>query len=71
MALLPKINSLAELRMKADYDQRYRKLACVASSNLGGPSSTLDEAIRWLNVNAEETTEEGVVAEVNSCRSWL
>lgn len=70
--LVPEIRSLAELRKLAERDARYEWLACVASSNLGGPpNATPKQALRWLYLNADETSERGVVDEVNFCRDLI
>jgi hypothetical protein len=78
--LIPKISSLADLARKATTDSRYAELATFAATNLGGEprlfndaQKRLDHAMAWLRVNANETTEEGVVGEVNYVRdlvSW-
>lgn len=64
---LTKINSLADLAFKARQNPAYADLAISAAKNLGGMVSTLDQAMRWLNLNAMETDEDGVVDEVNFC----
>lgn len=68
--LLPKIKSLADLQQRAFADPQYLVLAIRAAQNLGGTNvETLDTAMRWLKINANETdSERGVVAEVNFCR---
>ncbi len=63
---LPKIRSLWDLQKP-----EYAELAKIASSNLGGPSDNLQQAIRWLEMNAAETDEQGVVDEVNHCIPML
>ena len=67
MKKLPKIKSLGELRRLAREDARYLALAVAAANNLGGnvKDGDLDGAMRWLNMNADETDEAGVVKEVN------
>ena len=63
--LIP-VQSLADLSRKAKADPRYLELAMDAARNLGGMPKDLDSAMRWLNINADETgDEDGVVAEVN------
>jgi len=69
--MIKKITNLAELRMKAQQDPRYAKLAMVAASNLGGNPKDLEGALRWLNLNAQETDERGVVGEVNFVRDLV
>lgn len=66
------ISSLGDLHRKALVDPSYLRLAFVAAENLGGaPMNTLDQAMRWLRINAQETTEDGVVDEINHCRDCL
>ena len=65
------VRSLAELRFKAGKDENYKKLAIMAAQNLGGTYTTLDEAMRWLETNATETDEEGVVEEINFVRDLV
>ena len=66
------ILSLAQLQSKAKTDPNYKLLAILAAENLGGsPGESLDEAMQWLNTNAQETDEEGVVEEINFCRSLV
>jgi hypothetical protein len=63
---MKKIHSLYELKIKAMEDEAYEKLAIDTAYNLGGSNiNDLNDAIRWLNINAMETSEEGVVEEVN------
>ena len=48
--------------------EKYQQLAIASAQNLGGASnSTVDRAIDWLKINAGETTEEGIVDEINFC----
>jgi hypothetical protein len=50
----------------------YKQLAITAAINLGGdPKDDLNKAMEWLNVNADETDEAGVVEEVNASREFL
>ncbi len=65
---LGKISSIGELHRLAKEDPRYEKLAMVASENLGHEAKDLDDAIKWLNTNANETDEKGVVGEINFVR---
>lgn len=69
--LIPKVTSLMDLRNKAKTDDRYLRLAIVAADNLGEKCSTLEQAMRWLNTNADETDEDGVVGEINFCRDLI
>jgi hypothetical protein len=70
--LIPKVRSLSQLRQLASTDDRYRRLALVAAANLGGtPTEDLNRAMSWLYTNANETTESGVVAEVNFVRDCI
>ncbi len=72
MKLAP-IQSIAQLRSKAFRDENYKRLALVSAENLGGdPNGNLNEAIRWLEVNASESEDElGVVEEINACRDMV
>lgn len=67
---MPKVRSLGELRSLAKQDRRYRILAIIAARNLGGDvkDDDLDGALRWLELNAAETSEKGVVDEANFVR---
>lgn len=56
---------------KAKTDPRYESLAIIAANNLGGNAKTLNEADRWLRINADETSEKGVIGEVNFCRNLV
>lgn len=72
--LIPKLKSLYDLRTRAKEDPRYEELAVRAAQNLGAGAHvvSLDGAMRWLNLNANETdSESGVVAEVNFCRDLI
>lgn len=86
--LLARVKSLGDLRQRALTEPRYLQLALTAASNLGGrmksglkhlddPSSTdyaiaLNDAMRWLATNANETgSERGVVEEVNFVRDLV
>lgn len=65
---IAKITCLNDLTNKAYGDPEYIKLAIKAANNMGANVVTLEAAIRWLNENAQETTEEDVVKEINICR---
>jgi hypothetical protein len=66
---LKAVKSLMDLRHRAGTEPAYVNLAIAAARNLGGSNITnLQAAMNWLNTNASETDEEGVVAEVNFCR---
>lgn len=74
MKLIPKVETLAELRSKAYTNPQYAKLLCVAASNLGGGPAVrtnLVAAYQWLCQNAAEAGESGVVDEVNYCRDLI
>jgi len=69
---LKKVHSLSELRQLAFQDENYKKLALAAADNLGGNSrGDLNRAMQWLNTNADETDEQGVIDEVNFCRDLV
>jgi hypothetical protein len=63
--------SIYELRMKAKKDEKYATLAIIAAANLGCHLPGFEEAIKWLNTEADWSTEEGVVAEINFCRDLV
>ncbi len=68
MKKLKRVASLAHLRVLARTEPRYARLAALASSNLGGPAEPLASALAWLDTNANEVGEPGVVDEVNFVR---
>mgnify|MGYP003349890384 CR=1 FL=1 len=66
------VQSLAQLKCKARKDPNYKRLALLAADNLGGDTGDdLEKALRWLDTNALETDEDGVVEEVNFCRDLV
>jgi hypothetical protein len=69
--LISKVVSIGDLRQRAAKDHRYLQLAMISASNLGVPPKNLDDAINWLNTNAMETDEDGVVGEINFCRDLV
>lgn len=69
--LVSKVVSIGDLRQRAAKDQRYLQLAMISARNLGGSPKNLDDAINWLNTNAMETDEDGVVGEINFCRDLV
>ena len=69
---LKKVTSINELRNLAEENLRYKELAMSSARNLGGENiDGLEAAIRWLYVNAHETSEKGVVGEINYCRDLV
>ena len=63
--LLP-VKSLGDLRQKAKVDERYAQLVIDSAANLGGDlGDSFEQALNWLEMNAMETSEEGVVEEIN------
>lgn len=68
---LKKIKTINELANLARTNKSYEQLAIVAASNLGGGNLSLKGAISWLNTNAMETDESGVVDEINFCRDLV
>ena len=68
---IQKVASIGDLFLRALTDERYANLALISASNLGGEGKTLSEARRWLELNASEGTEEGVVQEINHCRDLV
>ncbi len=75
MAKIKPIKSLANLRefcYHGDHMIEHRKLAGIAARNLGGKDdSSVEDNLRWLNTNAAETSEEGVLDEVNFCLDMI
>lgn len=74
--MMTPVRSLMQLETLARKDPRYRRLAILGASNLGGPPSEKDDlegAMRWLRVNASdpEASEDGVIDEVNFCRDLV
>ena len=67
MPKLKKVKSLGELACLAKTDTRYADLAIRSAANLGKTVADVAGAMRWLNINADETDEDGVIAEVNFC----
>lgn len=68
MSKLNKINSLSELRRLSKTNDLYKKLLLISASNLGSNhGGDADKAYRCLEINAMETSEEGVIEEVNFC----
>jgi hypothetical protein len=69
MAKVHKIDSIADLNNKCfppeDWSAGYRALAMASARNLGGTPKDWKEGIQWLITTACETTEEGVVDEIN------
>ncbi len=69
------IHSLADLQARCSGDRDpaikqsadYQRLAISAAKNLGGYAKTWQEALKWLTICANDTTEEGVVQEINFC----
>lgn len=70
-ALIAPIRSLNELYNKARTDEKYKQLLLISSSNLGGTAQDINGAFNWLQTNAMETDEQGVIEEVNFCRDLV
>lgn len=74
--MIRKVTSLGELRRLSRNDVRYNHLLRCGASNLGGPpykptdpiELDADAAYEFLKMTAMETSEEGVMDEVNFCR---
>lgn len=62
---LQKVSSLAELERKAKRDEAYEEVAINSANNIGGYARTLQEAMHWLRLSAMETSEAGVLDEIN------
>lgn len=72
--LLPKVKTLGELGRRAREDARYAELAKSAARNLGAAdrdAATARAALAYLDTNAMETSEKGVVDEVNFVRDCV
>ena len=66
---LKKISYIFELRaLVREGKQEYSELAICAARNLGGAPKNFEDAVQWLVTNANETDEDGVVAEINGVR---
>ncbi len=70
-SLVSKVVSIGDLRRRTADDPRYLQLAMISANNLGGSPKNLADAINWLNTNAMETDEDGVVGEINFCRDLV
>ena len=68
---LKKIKTISELANLELTKKSYEQLSIVAAYNLGGGNLSLNGAISWLNTNAMETDESGVVDEINFCRDLV
>ena len=72
--MLKPVKSLADLKHRAQTNAQFEQLAIVAAQNLGGdPVTSLSQAMYWLTCNAVDSPmgEEGVIEEVNFCRSLI
>lgn len=70
--MIAEIQSLAHLRAQSNKDPRYKKLAILVAEQMGyKPNNNLDEAIRQLRVEANDTSEDEVVEEINFLRSEI
>jgi len=71
MPKLKKVKTISELSYLCNngkLKEQYTKLAAVSAQNLGGRSTaSISENIQWLSTNAMETSEDGVVDEINFC----
>jgi len=71
-----KIKSIGELNFRCQDDgpkgEPYRQLALIGARNLGGePTKDWRKAIQWIQLNAMETDEAGVVDEINFIRDLV
>ena len=72
--LIPKVVSIGDLRRRASEGpllEKYVQLAMISARNFGGSPKGLHDAINWLDMNAMETDEDGVVGEINFCRNLV
>jgi hypothetical protein len=68
--MIAPVQSLAQLRAKANKDPKYRSLAILAANNFGyTPEDNYQRAMSSLHEVASETSEDEVIEEVNSLRS--
>lgn len=80
------LHSIGELFRYAATNDRHALLAVAASENLGGViildsedwlknekmrKGVLAQCRQWLEANANETSESGVVEEINFCRDLI
>ena len=69
MIKVSKVDSIFDLSNKCsppeEWSVGYRALAMASARNLGGNPKDWKDAIQWLITTACETTEEGVVDEIN------
>jgi hypothetical protein len=73
MKALKKITSLNELfNLASEADGNgYLQLALMAAENLGGRGANLADSIEELKVVAMESSEKGVLREVNALRKFV
>jgi hypothetical protein len=68
MKKLAPVYSFAQLKAKAQKDERYKQLAIVAAKNLGGDvEEDLSAALKWLETCIADSDEDEVIEEVNFC----
>ncbi len=68
--MIAPVQSLRQLRSKANIDPKYRALAILAAEDLCyKPLDNLDEAMRQLYVESKETSEDDVIEQINFLRS--
>lgn len=68
--MIAPVMSLAQLRTKANKDPKYRTLAILTASGFGyKPEDNIDEAMRQLHIEADKTSEDEVIEEINFLRS--
>ena len=66
-----KVSSLIDLANKARNNAAYQQLAIVAANNLGGNATTLNSALSYLQLQAADASEDGVVDEINFCSELI
>ena len=71
MTKVKPVNSLMDLYSKAKTDSNYEKLAIKSATNLGSYGNNISSAMDYLKMVADETSEEGVVDEINFCIDCL
>lgn len=74
---MARVVSLSDLKTRSRTDDRYARLAMLAAENIGWAvpqdenPRIVEQALAWLTTNARETSEDGVVDEVNACRGLV
>ena len=62
------VQSFAQLRCKAKKDENYKRLTLLAANTYGFIGDNLNDALRWLEDEIQESGEDDVITEINACR---